>query len=240
MIELSLALTAGVLGSSHCLGMCGPFALTLGTSAGTSKANLLRQLSYSMGRIFTYASLGAIVGFGGQEITKQFSGDTIFYIPALLSVIAGVFLLYQGLRGAGYLKRRMVTGSSAFCLAGSSAKSILTVPGYLAPFLAGVMTGFLPCGLLYGMITLAASTGTLAYGALVMMVFGLGTVPMMVAAGWGGSLLGLATRQKLFKAAAWCVIVTGGLTIVRGVWFLAPSSEDADATCPFCVSETSR
>ena len=70
MIELPLLFTAGILGSTHCLGMCGPFALAIGSQAPGWKSNLLRQLVYSAGRIFTYASLGAMAGFGGWRLGR--------------------------------------------------------------------------------------------------------------------------------------------------------------------------
>ena len=99
-------------------------------------------------------------------------------------------------------------------------------------FLAGLATGFLPCGLLYGMLANAASTSDLLTGGLTMAVFGLGTAPVMVLTGFGGSLLGVAQRRRLFQAAGWCVVITGAITLVRGIYGLQPGQIPG---CPLCL-----
>lgn len=235
MIEWPLAFTAGLLGSSHCLGMCGPFALSLGSSASNSVRNIQRQLSYSCGRIFTYAVLGAVAGYGGKQLIVRYSG--LAYVPALLAAVAGSLLVYQGLLGAGIIRRRARKGATLSCVAAPSFASLLTLPGCSAPFLAGILTGLLPCGLLYGMVVLAAQSGAVISGALLMALFGAGTVPLMVFAGWGGTLLDISTRRKLYRIAAWCVVLTGAVTLVRGATFLYPRPGSSETSCPFCLTQ---
>ena len=218
MIELPLVLVAGLLGSSHCIGMCGPFALAIGGSAPTMSANLRRQLLYSTGRIFTYTVLGAAVGFGGWRLAK--SVPAIVNLPAILAIVAGMLLVWQGLDAAGMLRFRKITASKQPCLGGTFLAGLLTGRHWLDVFLAGLFTGLLPCGLVYAMLTLAGSTGNVGLGMATMVAFGLGTVPIMVATGCGGSLLSLAARRKLFTFAAWCVVVTGVISIGRGIIFL--------------------
>jgi sulfite exporter TauE/SafE len=235
MIEFPFVFVAGILGTAHCLGMCGPFVLTIGGSAPGWWAALGRQLSYSAGPIFTYSVLGAAAGFCGERLSTSL--PLLVNIPAMLAVAAGTLLVYQGLRSAGILPRSLWRSSSAPpatpCLAGGFLAQFLRQPGATGVFLAGVFTGFLPCGLLYGMLALATSTHSVFIGAATMAIFGLGTTPVMVLTGIGGRLMSLATRRWLYAGAAWCLILTGVISVARGVSFLS-SSRDPAASCPLC------
>lgn len=233
MIELPLVFIAGLLGSSHCIGMCGGFALLVGMSAGSWQHNLLAQLVYSAGRIFTYAVLGCGAGYLGMTLTKETAlwGNA----PALLCLAAGLFLIVQGLSAAGVrLWETSAKPAAGGCLAGSLFRGILKRPGLQSTFLAGLLTGFLPCGLVYAFLSLAASTGDLGRGMATMAVFGLGTVPLMVATGAGASLLSLVARQRLLHVAAWCVVLTGAITVARGAGYVQLSPEEPAAGCPMC------
>ncbi|HMP06418.1 MAG TPA: sulfite exporter TauE/SafE family protein, partial [Lacipirellulaceae bacterium] len=100
---------------------------------------------------------------------------------------------------------------------------------------AGVATGFIPCGLVYALLLKAAASGTVLNGAATMALFGLGTAPLMIAAGVGGTWVAASTRARLMRAAAWCVVVVGAMTLARGaVQLNAPG--DGPAPCPFCAS----
>lgn len=231
MIELPLVLVAGLLGSSHCIGMCGPFALTIGSASPSLARNLGRQLLYSTGRIFTYSVLGAAVGFGGWRLAR--AAPAIVNLPAVLAIVAGLLLVWQGLNAAGVLRFGKIQAKGQPCLGGTFFASLLTGRGWLDVFLAGLFTGLLPCGLVYSMLTLAGSTGSIWLGAATMIAFGLGTVPVMVATGCGGSLIGVAARRKLLTVAAWCVVLAGAVSIGRGVWFL-DLPWFSGGGCPMC------
>ena len=235
MIELPLIFVGGLLGSSHCVGMCGGFALLLGIGSRSVRDNILAQSMYSCGRIFTYAVLGACAGSLGARADLQFS--TWVNVPAVLSLLAGVFLIAQGLSAAGF--RFGITATKPIpgggCLGGSIFATFLRSPHWSGKFLAGLLTGFLPCGLLYAFVALAAASGDLASGMGVMIFFGIGTVPLMITTGVGGSFLSLIARQRLLKLAAWCVVVTGVLTVARGVGFLRIPGQTAEPICPMCV-----
>ena len=99
-------------------------------------------------------------------------------------------------------------------------------------FLAGLATGFLPCGLVYAFLLIAARTSDLLWGAAVMSVFGLGTVPLMVTTGTTAGALSLRWRTRLFAVAGWCVVAVGMLSLYRGWAFL---TVDDPAACPFCL-----
>jgi sulfite exporter TauE/SafE len=251
MIELPLIFVAGVLGTAHCLGMCGPFALMIGGGSRSWFGALTRQAAYTSGRLFTYAVLGAVAGYCGARLDVLV--PSFVNIPAALAIVAGVLLAYQGLHAAGWLPQSAGTrlGSLLFtwgshrnrlpttptpaggCLAGPIFGQFLRQPDAAGVFLAGLITGLLPCGLLYGMLALATSTHSLPLGALTMVVFGLGTAPALILAGLSGRVVGMATRRRLFAAAAWCLILTGFISVVRGVSFLSVGGQSA-AGCPMC------
>lgn len=229
MIEWPLLVVSGLLGSAHCLGMCGPFALAIGSGASGWQVNLRRQLLYSAGRIFTYAVLGAAAAFVGLRASRALVGWG--NASAILALLAGIVLIVQGLWSAGVLPKRGV--AAAACPGAGMFRLLLTGKGSLDVFLAGLFTGLLPCGLLYGMLALAASTSDLAQGLMTMVAFGAGTVPAMVMAGVGGSLVGIATRQRINTIAAWCLVLTGLISVARGA--TAFSATGTPALCPFCT-----
>ena len=229
MIELPLIFVAGFLGSSHCIGMCGPFAMLLGSSR---QAGIARQLIYSTGRLFTYSVLGAIAGSCGIWLAK--SAPEIVNVPAGLSVVAGCFLIYQGLSTAGVIPLFPSGTTSSTCLAGGLLASFLRSRNQVGVFLAGVFTGFLPCGLVYGFVGMAAGSRDIINGALIMAAFGIGTVPIMVATGIGGGLVSSSTRGRILRVAAWCVVLAGVVSILRGLSFFGLADTDPQSACPLC------
>lgn len=229
MLELPLVLTSGFLGSGHCVGMCGPFALILGSQARNHRRPLARQLLYSLGRVFTYAFLGASAGFGGQRLVGLGAGT--INVPAVLALVAGCYLIREGLAAAG-IWRRPVKESGAGCLGGGMLRTFLAAPTAGGIFLAGVFTGFMPCGLVYAFLAFAMQTRSLVDGALVMAVFGLGTIPIMVATGLSSQILTWRTREKLLRAAAWCVLLAGVISVGRGYAFLTTPPGQPGVACP--------
>lgn len=222
----------GLLGSAHCVGMCGGFAVMLGVSRTSWWDNLRTQLIYSSGRIVSYTAFGAIAGYCGRELTARM--PTFINVPAWLSFLAGLFLIWEGVHAAGW-RRKTVTGRPGTgCLMSPLLSSLLRYPALRHTFVAGVFTAFLPCGLVYAFVSLAASQGDLLQGAGVMLAFGLGTVPLMVATGIGAMWLPVGTRQRLWSVAAWSVVLTGALTVGRGVAFLTPSDAPPAERCPMC------
>ncbi|MFO0909083.1 MAG: sulfite exporter TauE/SafE family protein [Isosphaeraceae bacterium] len=240
MKELMLVLLGGVLGSSHCIGMCGGFALTIGVGAPSVVRNFTRQLLYSLGRVFTYAFLGAAAGFAGLWFSRR--SIHLIHAQSLLSLLAGGLLILQGLITLGLIPlptTRFWTpsaSSSAGCMAGSLVRPFFASPRWHLVFLAGVLNGFLPCGLVYGYLALATSTASLPYGVATMAAFGLGTIPAMVLTGVGVSAVTLSARRHLFRVAGVCVLITGVLAVSRGA---AAWTSDNPAQCPGCRTSAS-
>jgi hypothetical protein len=216
--------------------MCGGFAVLLGVSRTSVVDNLRAQLLYSSGRLITYGSFGAMAGFGGKSLTDRMAA--YLNVPAVLSFVAGAFLIWEGLHAAGWRWGRKVAGRSP-CLLSPLLASLLRHPALRHAFFAGLFTGFLPCGLVYAFVSLAASQADLLHGAGTMLAFGAGTIPLMVLTGVGAMWLSLPWRQRLWQVAAWSVVVTGGLTLGRGYTFLTATEADPAARCPFCAAADS-
>ncbi len=248
MIELPLVFLGGLLGSAHCLGMCGGFALLIGAPSRTWATNLSRQMVYSGGRIFSYCAFGAAVGYGGLRLADGLAD--FVNVQAIIAITAGVLLVAQGLISTGTLRyvSRLLGGLTSQqlsvglaknraglgCLMGGVVGAFLRDRRWSHVFLAGVFTGLLPCGLVYAYVALAASTSNLFNGMATMAAFGVGTMPMMVLAGTGSKLLSLVGRHRLLYIAAWCVVLTGLLSMARGIGFLQISGGPPVADCPLC------
>jgi sulfite exporter TauE/SafE len=232
MIGWLMILISGLLGSSHCVGMCGGFALALGSATTGLRSVLVRQVVYGLGRVFTYTVGGAAAGFLGWRLESQFCG--LVNLQAGLSILAGSVLVIQGLHAAGWLPRWRMQRRAQGCLGPTLFGRLLQDTRAANLFLGGVVNGLLPCGLVYAFLALAASSGDLPRGALTMLLFGLGTVPVLALVGLGGSILSLATRRRLLHLAAWCVVLTGVITLARGIGFLSWLGTTAEVVCPFC------
>jgi len=235
MIELPLVFLGGLLGSAHCVGMCGGFALSIGVGAGSPASNLRRQLTYTLGRVLTYSFFGVVAGYGGFWLSRR--AGTLVNVQAGLSIVAGALLVFQGLLALGVLPRRLlpsISGGGTPCLAGTFVGPFLTSPGLTNVLLAGILTGFLPCGLVYGFLTLASSSASVVHGLLTMLAFGAGTAPIMILTGVGGSLLSHSSRRYMLRVSAVCVLVTGLISLGRGIMFVQFPASAALESCPFC------
>jgi uncharacterized protein len=193
---LFLLFATGLWGSfSHCAGMCGPFVLTQVDQA-LSQTNQMRWgrvrgaalVPYHLGRMTTYAGLGAVSGSLGGALTEM---------TGLRWLAAGLLLLAATLFAAQAIGLPALRGFRAPPFLAGLVGQLSRSPSGWTRYTMGVALGFLPCGLLYGAFTLAAATGEAAAGALGMAAFALGTVPALVMVGWGGVLLGVRRRQAL-------------------------------------------
>lgn len=231
MVDAGLLMTSGLLGSAHCVGMCGPIVVSIGGASPSPTSNLGRQTAFTLGRVMTYAFLGATGGFVGRRFLDQL--PSLIPVQAVLAIVAGVVLVGMGLSAAGY-GRWTGRFRSWGCGAAKLVRPFLTGSGPEGALVAGVFTGFLPCGLVYGMLSLAISSGGVLRGAAIMACFGLGTAPALIAIGCGGSLASPAIRAKVMRVAALSLVVTGLVAAARGLVFLASSSDGAPPPCPFC------
>ncbi len=215
--ELTLmgALVAGLVGSAHCAGMCGGITGALGIAARSSGGGTLRRAgftaAFSVGRILSYALAGAIAGWIGEGLRPAGPGWA-----AAFRILTALVLVLIGLQVAFHLKLLApveAAGARVWRHIGPRLRPLLP-PRHLGhALLVGAAWGWLPCGLVYGMLVAAAVAGGPAEGAAVMAAFGLGTLPAMVAMGLAaGGVSGAAGRlQGGWRRAAGLMLVVFGL-----------------------------
>jgi sulfite exporter TauE/SafE len=236
LAELSLIFVSGVLGSAHCIGMCGGISATMNLGAKTLPSAVIRQIFWSSGRTLTYLFLGVAAAAVGAKLLRS-QGNAV-RLQAGFAVLAGILLVIQGLQAAGWLKWRVRRRSQSPCITASVFSQFFQGGSWVSAFVAGIATGFLPCGLVYSFLALAASSGHPGRGAAIMLSFGLGTFPVMLMTGAGLSLATLGLRRKLLKVAGICVLITGVLTTARGIAFAAGTGEkSASQSCPLCHTD---
>lgn len=182
--DLVLLFVASVLGSAHCVGMCGPYvticAARLAPDGASAAARLLVRVLFNAGRVATYTIIGLGAGLIGQfalaaALPLGLSGA----VAIAAGLIAGVFALVL----MGVLKdpTRLLARAGLDVLIRGSLLRAFKAPGLLAPVLLGSLQGSFPCVMVYAAASRAASTGTATDGAVTMLVFGLGTVPAIFA-----------------------------------------------------------
>ncbi|MCA9250404.1 MAG: sulfite exporter TauE/SafE family protein [Phycisphaerae bacterium] len=224
-MDLIAMLMGGLLGSGHCIGMCGGFVVTIGASKQRFSPTLIRQLCYGGGRIFTYGFLGALAGLVGARLASL--NLPLVDAQNWLAIIAGIMMLMVGLSNLGVFRFKK---SESACI-GFGDKMLghfLKGNGYAASLLAGVFTGFLPCGLLYTFLALAMKSGSPALGWLGMVLFGVGTIPALTVLGCGSAVMSQVSRVRLHRLASCFVILLGIATIWRGVPKDKPCCDPAD------------
>jgi len=182
----------GFLGTGHCIGMCGPLVLAIPAQTGGIASHVL----YHLGRITTYAVIGACmggIGAGLSVLAGAVGGDPLAWIARIqvaLSVVASVLLLFLGLFRLGILVEPdwMTVASPAKMPGFKRVREGVTVGrDRVSVLLFGLMLGFLPCGLSYAAFARALASGGVPEGGLLLLAFGLGTVPGLFVVGTSAS-----------------------------------------------------
>ena len=206
------ALILGLLGGGHCLGMCGGLmgALTLAIPPEQRGRRLQLLLAYNLGRILSYATAGLLFGLAGWAVASS---------PAamLLRIVAGLLLISMGLYLGGWwsgLTRIEAIGRGLWRHIQPVASRLLPVSSLPRALLLGALWGWLPCGLVYSTLLWAASQGDALDSGLLMLAFGLGTWPVLLATGMAAERLTALLRRRGVR-------MTGGLLVVLfGLWTL--------------------
>ena len=196
----------GVLTSIHCVGMCGGIMLSQSINKESkSKFDAMKPaILYNAGRVVSYTILGGIVGSLGSVFSLSLS------VKAGLQIFAGLFMIIMGLNMSGYSLFRKFNIKLPW-----SACSIKKKPR--TPFLVGVLNGLMPCGPLQTMQLYALGTGSAYKGALAMLIFSLGTVPLMLTFGALSGLISKGYTKTLLKFSGILVVVLGVIMGTRGL-----------------------
>jgi len=206
------ALILGLLGSFHCVGMCGPIAFMLPVDRSNSFKKVSQVFMYHFGRLFAYSLIGLFFGLVGKSLY-------IFGIQQQLSIVIGVFMIvvillpYKTFSTYNFSKPlykviSKVKSSLGKALKKKTADTFLTI---------GFLNGFLPCGLVYMAVFGSMATGSAFQGSMYMLLFGIGTIPLMTTAIYLGKFLNAKIKQRIQKAIPVFVVIIGILFILRGL-----------------------
>jgi hypothetical protein len=210
------AFLIGLTGGAHCLGMCGGIvgALTLGLPPAPGHPLLARLpylLAYNLGRIASYVTAGALVGGMGAWAAHLAS---VRHAQLTLQVLAGLFMILLGLYLAGWwpgLSRVERAGGVLWRRIEPLGRRFFPVRTPLQALGIGLVWGWLPCGLVYSVLVWAVGAGGAVEGALLLLSFGLGTLPALLAMGTAAAALAGLVRRPAVRHAAGMLVVLFGL-----------------------------
>lgn len=228
MVLLS-ALILGLAGSLHCVAMCGPLLLSITLSKKVQREIRRQMILHHTGRILGYGVMGLFAGYGGELLA---AGG----FQQKLAIVSGVLLLFilfapkifasSNNKLSNFIKRKWAR--------------LLRLSGVRGNLMLGLLNSLLPCGLVYSALAAAAVSGTALSGALFMMIFGLGTLPLLAAVSLGGA--GLKGKFKGLSAIVipLATCATALFLIVRGlaldIPYLSPAL-DTEKNAPVCCPE---
>lgn len=206
------AVILGVLGSFHCVGMCGPIAFMLPVDRSNSIKKVSQIVTYHIGRLLAYALIGLFFGLVGKSLY-------IFGLQQQLSIVIGVVMIvitlipvqtFNKYNASKPLYKLIGTIKSGLgkALKKKTADTFLTI---------GFLNGFLPCGLVYMAVFAALAAQNTFDASLYMVLFGLGTIPLMTTVVYLGKFLNSVVKKRIQKAIPIVVIIIGLMFIVRGL-----------------------
>ncbi|KPZ70629.1 hypothetical protein AN944_02065 [Shewanella sp. P1-14-1] len=221
MIEYNIwgAFLVGLMGAAHCFGMCGgligAFASNLPNTNGNRLANQLSFLiSYNAGRIISYGLAGALAGASTAALGYMFDVDS--YLIAL-RLFAGIMMIATGLYIAQFwfgIVQIEKLGQGLWRALKPIANRLLPIKSRYQAVIAGMIWGWLPCGLVYSTLTWSVASGDALTGALIMLAFGAGTLPALLSAGVAAKTLSTWVQKKNVRRLSGILIVVFGLQTI--------------------------
>lgn len=222
---LVTAFLAGLLGSGHCFAMCGAIAATPALTRPDNAARWAVPLVFNGGRLVSYAILGAVVALlaaapGSSSGLAPSWGQALRLLTAILILLIGLQFLF-GWNLLGPLER---LGGRLWARVRPLTARTAQFGPLTGRWLLGLCWGLLPCGLVYSILFLAASSGHALSGALVMLAFGVGTLPSMLGMGWAGESISLFVRDRFVRR-----FIGAGLVLLAAWAMLSALSMQAGA-----------
>ena len=210
-IDIISIVTIAFLGSfGHCIGMCGGIVIAYSSSKIDGSFNrqkkTISHLLYSFGRVTIYVLMGALFGYFGSLFSFDSQANTIFrMIIGVVMILTGLSLIGQ-IKFLAFIEHNFASSS----LYKKTFQALIKSKSYTSFYSLGLLNGFLPCGFVYFFAATAANTSSPIYGALVMLIFGLSTIPALFSLGFFVSLFNKTRFRDLFvKLAAIAVIAYG-------------------------------
>jgi sulfite exporter TauE/SafE len=218
-----MAFVTGLLGTGHCIGMCGGLVSALSLSEAGRQGGWFFHLLYNLGRISTYTFIGAVVGWLGSALAYT---DRFKMVTRSLLIGSDIFVILVGLGTAGLFTWLNV---SKLDFPGPMKAMTLAVAGLrrLPPAISalplGLLFGFIPCGYLYAVAITAAQSASVATGALMLFAFGLGTAPSLLLFGGAAHWLSGRARTWMLRLAGLVVAGMGVINLIKHMrmmgWF---------------------
>ena len=220
MLELSLAsaFLVGLLGGGHCAGMCGGIVSAVSLSLPGSRPRIGFLLAYNLGRIASYGAAGLLAGAIGAS---SFFLDHVLPVERVLYALASVMLILLGLYLAGIWRGVVVletVGGKLWRQVQPWSKRFLPVRTLPQALALGSIWGWLPCGLVYSVVVAALATGSPWRGAALMLAFGLGTLPALLAMGMAAVRMRAVLQNIWIRRLSGLAVIGFGLI---GLWRLA-------------------
>lgn len=220
---LLTAFIFGLISSFHCIGMCGPIAMMLPVDRDNQAKKVLQILTYHIGRLMAYATIGLIFGLVGRGLyLAGFQQKLSVFIGIAMILIVlipeKVFAQYNFSKPVFKVISKIKTNLGRQ-FKNRSYKSLFTI---------GVLNGFLPCGMVYVALFGAIAMQNEFYGVLYMILFGLGTIPMMSSVVYLNSFLTISVRNKIQKIIPFVAVIIGILFIFRGLGLGIPYISPSD------------
>ncbi len=218
MFELfSIAFILGITGSLHCVGMCGPIALTIPISTTSLLTKIIGAFIYNLGRVIIYAFLGLLFGIIG----KTFS---FFGLQQALSIVVGVLILVWvfKFRFLQNIFSKINFIDTLFNILRNKISNLFSTHSNASLLTIGVLNGLLPCGLVYLAIAGAVTSSNILYSMFFMAAFGLGTLPLMLTVTILGSQIKFSFRNKLKKLYPYLIGLMACILILRGLGLGVP------------------
>jgi hypothetical protein len=201
----------GLVGSLHCVGMCGPIAFMLPVNRNNKGTQFLQILSYHLGRLIAYATLGMLFGLLGKSFY-------FFGFQQQLSILVGVIMILSIVIPNTF--KRFSIGKPIFSFTQKIQNRLgqeLKKKRNNTFLTLGFLNGLLPCGLVYMAVFAALTTSSVAQGMLYMVLFGLGTVPLMTSVVYMANFTSKINRRKIQKLIPVVVVFVGALFVLRGL-----------------------
>lgn len=214
----------GIVTSFHCVGMCGPIAIALPLQGSSKMQRLIGGLLYNLGRTTTYVIFGLILGSLGQGLSALGFQRWVSIIAGILMIITALSpsLLKSSFKSDSLLNRLLEKIKSGL-------KQLFSIRSFHSLYLIGILNGLLPCGPLYMAFIISAGTGNAITAALFMMMFGLGTLPLLFTVTILGNFISVPIRNRINNFLPILIIIIGILFILRGlnlgIPYLSPKEE---------------
>jgi len=232
---LTSAFVLGLIGSFHCVGMCGPIAVALPINNQSWSSRLIGTLLYNLGRAITYAILGAIFGVLGEGIQLGGFQSWVSIIMGIMMILSVFFPIL--FRNTAFMNQFIYGYVSKLK---SQLGPLLHSRSLGSLFIIGLLNGLLPCGLVYVALALAIATGSVSSGAMFMFVFGIGTAPLLAVLTLLGNVVSSSFKSKINKIIPLVIVLIGVLFVLRGmnlgIPYISPPAKklilptDADST----------